>query len=77
MAFQIADDIGDMNQDAANERKINMATIFGKDEALRLFLEEIDLFQKEANSLGILKDPMTGIIRLLREQALENYAFAL
>lgn len=75
MAFQIADDLGDMLQDAANERKINMATLFGKEEALQLFLHEINNFEQEAALLGILTPQIDGIIRLLKEQALESYAF--
>jgi len=33
MAFQIADDLGDMEQDARNGRKINMAGVFGVEAA--------------------------------------------
>lgn len=53
MAFQIADDIDDMEQDAKNERAINIAVLMGKQAAEKLFHEEIEKFQKLIESLDI------------------------
>lgn len=74
MAFQVADDLGDMVQDAANERKINIAALFGKEEAFRIFQEEIQAFQEEAHSLNLLTPNIKGITRLLKDKAAQNYA---
>jgi geranylgeranyl diphosphate synthase type II len=40
MAFQIADDIGDLKQDALNERKVNIAAILGEKTAQNMLCEE-------------------------------------
>ena len=54
MAFQIADDIGDLLQDEKKEREINMARLVGKEKAFVLFEEEMKLFKKNLQELGIL-----------------------
>ncbi|MBA3721479.1 MAG: polyprenyl synthetase family protein [Parachlamydiaceae bacterium] len=46
LAFQIADDIGDMNQDKINGRLINIANLFGKEKAVQMFHEEIIKFKE-------------------------------
>lgn len=56
MAFQIADDIGDVEQDAKNGRKINMAGVFGVEGARRMFLQEIKGYQRTLKELN-LKSP--------------------
>jgi geranylgeranyl diphosphate synthase type II len=68
MAFQIVDDIGDMEQDVLNNRKVNMANVCGKDEAIKMFHEEIDGFDKKIMELGLEKTPFLDISRTLRMQ---------
>jgi geranylgeranyl diphosphate synthase type II len=46
MAFQIADDIDDQEQDLANSRSINSANLYGHDQAKKMFHEEISLFYR-------------------------------
>lgn len=41
MAFQIADDISDLDKDVQNGRKVNMAAVFGIDAAQAMLREEI------------------------------------
>lgn len=53
MAFQIADDLGDVAQDAANGRQINMAGVFGREEALRMFHEEIGHYRRLLGELDL------------------------
>lgn len=45
MAFQIADDIDDMTQDAMHNHPMNLANLFGKDFAFKMFHEEIRQFK--------------------------------
>lgn len=41
MAFQIADDLGDVEQDEKNGRKVNMASVIGRDAARNLLSQEV------------------------------------
>jgi geranylgeranyl diphosphate synthase, type II len=45
MAFQIADDIIDLDQDDKKQREINMAHVIGRGRSSLLFKEEMDLFR--------------------------------
>ncbi len=63
MAFQIADDLDDMDQDQANNHPLNFANVFGKQEAMAMFHEEITSFRSilkelhlEGNELELLID---------------------
>ena len=53
LAFQIADDLGDQEQDRINERAINMANILGKEKALEMFHEELESFLLTVKGLGV------------------------
>jgi geranylgeranyl diphosphate synthase type II len=53
MAFQIADDIGDLQQDEKNRREMNMARFLGKERAQFVFEEEMRLFQATLEELGL------------------------
>lgn len=61
MAFQIADDLDDCVEDAANERKVNVAVVCGKPAALKMFHEEKALFLETINDLGL----QNSVIELL------------
>lgn len=65
MAFQIADDLGDVEQDAKNGRKINMAGVFGIEEALRMFHEEIKGYCSSLKSLGIATPELLALAAAL------------
>lgn len=69
MAFQIADDLGDVAQDIKNQRKVNFALVFGPENALDMFRSEIDAFAKMIVSLKINTQEFQAIIALLTKQA--------
>jgi geranylgeranyl diphosphate synthase type II len=53
MAFQIADDLGDIEQDARNERKVNIAAVCGVEAAISMLAEAIDNYQQALKLLNI------------------------
>jgi geranylgeranyl diphosphate synthase, type II len=53
LAFQIADDLGDQEQDLINERKVNMANVFGRKAAIEMFHVEICAFLESLRNLNI------------------------
>lgn len=53
LAFQIADDIGDQEQDLKNERKINVANLLGQENALAMLEEEVAAYEKHLSELNI------------------------
>lgn len=65
MAFQIADDLDDMAQDIANNRKINFATFLGEKEAIALFEKEIDLFSQILVELQVQIPELLDLSNLL------------
>lgn len=50
LAFQLADDLGDMEQDIKNERLVNVANVLGKKDAIEMFHVEHQTF------LSLLKE---------------------
>ncbi|MBM3208132.1 MAG: polyprenyl synthetase family protein [Chlamydiae bacterium] len=72
MAFQIADDIGDLAQDDKNERDINMAKLVGKERALAIFNEEIKNFEKQLSDLELLTPSFNKMIDKLKSLAAKN-----
>lgn len=61
MAFQIADDLGDVEQDAKNGRKINMAGVFGVESAKKMFHEEITGYRQMLKMLGLETPELLGL----------------
>ncbi len=64
MAFQIADDLEDGDQDGA--RGVNALTILGRQGALALFEREFILFQKALKGLGLWTYPFQELGEKLR-----------
>jgi len=64
MAFQIADDLIDGVQDVGT---INIAAACGREEAFRLFQEEISLFTESLKSLGLWTKSFQVVVRFLKE----------
>lgn len=62
MAFQIADDIGDVDQDAHNGRKVNFAAILGTEKAVEMFHVELSKYYQGIIALGLEKShlPLLG-----------------
>lgn len=53
MAFQIADDFLDFEEDMESQAKMNIAICLGREEAEECFLEEISGFTAKLSALGI------------------------
>ncbi len=53
MAFQIADDLGDMLQDCENERVVNMANVFGVEAAQQMLQKEAEGYRQTLAQLGL------------------------
>jgi geranylgeranyl diphosphate synthase type II len=52
LAFQIADDIGDVDQDLKNERKVNISLCVGMESALEMFHVEMKAFESLLQELS-------------------------
>lgn len=72
MAFQIADDIGDLSQDEKNQRDINMARLVGKERSFVLFSEEMKAFEKQLTQLNLLTPSFQKMSDMLYGQAAKN-----
>lgn len=72
MAFQIADDLGDLVQDEKNQREMSIARLIGKERGLSLFEEELRLFCKELKALSLFTPSFEKMCAILTQYALEN-----
>ena len=72
MAFQTADDLGDMLQDEKNQREMSIARLIGKERGLVLFEEEMRHFRKESAELSILTPSFEKMCDILSKYAYEN-----
>jgi geranylgeranyl diphosphate synthase type II len=66
MAFQIADDLGDLAQDEKNQRDTNIAKFIGSDRALLVFEEEMNHFQKGLRELQLDTPSFEKMCAMLR-----------
>lgn len=67
MAFQIADDLLDDVQDAAQESPINISAACGKERAREFFEMEMLSFVASLKDLGLWTDSFRGVVSWLRE----------
>ena len=67
MAFQIADDINDLQQDIDNGNMLNIVRALGSKESFSLFNQELDLFKTKMTHLNILTDSFVRIVKLLED----------
>jgi len=67
VAFQIADDIGDVIQDDKNERFVNVAAVFGTEVAARLFKEEIEGYHEALKELNLQSPDLISIVQDFRQ----------
>lgn len=72
MAFQIADDIGDVVQDEKNQREMNMARFIGKDRALYLFDDEMRQFKEHLKELSLWTPSFEKMCDMLVKLAIAN-----
>ncbi len=73
MAFQIADDIGDLLQDEKNQRAINFAKQIGKERAFAAYEEEMRQFQSLLEEVKLKTPSMQKMIDMLNKVASDNY----
>src|ERR1700722_13483285 len=64
MAFQIADDIQDLEQDRANNRVVNVACCFGKDQASKMLHEEANQYKQALEELNLNVPELLNLIDL-------------
>ncbi len=74
MAFQAADDMGDLAQDEKNQREINLAKHIGKDRALAVFEEELKLFKITLMELGLDTPSFKKMCDMLHQLAERNFS---
>jgi geranylgeranyl pyrophosphate synthase len=64
-AFQLVDDIDDLQQDLAGGKEVNSAILFGEKETLRLVVEHVDRFCALAAALGLEQTPLIPLAQTL------------
>ncbi len=72
MAFQTADDLGDMLQDEKKQREISISRVIGKERALLFFDEEMRHLQKDLEELKLLTPSFEKMCQILVQYALSN-----
>lgn len=72
MAFQTADDLGDMIQDEKKQREISIARLIGKERALLYFDEEMRSFQKILDELKLFTPSFDKMCQILVKYAVTN-----
>jgi len=65
MAFQISDDFGDTDQDKANERKVNLPNVVGREKAEEMFHVELSSYLKILEQLRIEHAELSMLGKLL------------
>lgn len=73
MAFQIADDLGDLAQDEKNQREINLAKHIGKERAYAVFEEELKFFKITLMELGLDTPSFKKMCDMLQQLAVRNF----
>jgi geranylgeranyl diphosphate synthase type II len=73
MAFQIADDLGDLAQDEKKERDINLAKHIGKERAFLVFEDELKLFKTTLIELGLDTPSFKKMVEMLHQLALNSF----
>lgn len=68
LAFQIADDFGDMQQDAQNNRLVNLATVLGKEQALNVFNDEIKGYLNAVQDLALTGNELPALAAILSKK---------
>ncbi len=77
MAFQIADDIGDIEQDRKSKSATNIAIVLGTTKACALYRSKIDLALESIQSLGIASPAIISVFQMVEKMAESNIKKAL
>lgn len=70
MAFQIADDLGDLAQDEKNQRETNFARVLGKERAINVFQKEMECFKEVLAELNLNTPSFEKMCYMLSKAAL-------
>lgn len=65
-AFQIADDLDDMEQDAINHCKVNFACCFGQAQAIKTIQQEISQYKHAIANLNLSNTDLIPLIDLIK-----------
>lgn len=68
LAFQIADDLEDQQQDLVNGCRVNLATVIGREEALKMFRSELSGYREGLRKLGIASEELLQVAQLVEMQ---------
>ncbi|SCA63076.1 hypothetical protein SCG7109_AH_00350 [Chlamydiales bacterium SCGC AG-110-M15] len=68
MAFQISDDLGDVDEDAARGCQTNMAVARGLESTRETLKLEMDLFDQSMNDLGLMNSDFKELSTYLRNR---------
>ncbi len=74
LAFQIADDLGDLVQDEKKQRKVNFARLVGKERAFSTFEEEMHAYEASLRHLHLETASFKRINLMLWNLARNNFA---
>ena len=69
MAFQLVDDLGDLEQDALNEASANFASVLGRERALELLGQELSAYNAGLVDLDLETNELKGLGKLLELKA--------
>lgn len=70
MAFQIADDLGDLAQDEKNQREMNAAKVLGGERAYSVFQNEMEHFERLLKELNLNTPSFEKLCAMLNKSAL-------
>lgn len=70
MAFQIADDMGDLSQDEKNHREVNIAKMLGPERAYGVFQKEMGHFKELLKELNLSTPSFEKMCQTLEKSAL-------
>ena len=71
-AFQIADDLGDREQDVKNNRSVNVANLFGVEKASLLVQENVLAYQRLLKELHIDTEELLSLVAPLEASTLST-----
>lgn len=73
MAYQIMDDLNDLEQDEKSQKPINFARYVGKERSLFLFEDELRMFQKSLQQLDLFTPSFQKMSDMLNKQVVDRY----
>lgn len=72
MAFQIVDDLGDLEQDSERQGAVNLALAMGAEKAIDTLRDELNAYNEQLKALGLDNSKLIGLGELLLSKIPEN-----